>query len=69
MGRGTVVEVQWAGSEEEEGLEDWEGGEAMIGGFWEGLGVKGARRVFWVPGLGEGEGSVRQWCEVLRIRT
>ena len=66
--RGTIVEVQFVGKEEGEG-EDWEEGEAIIDGFWDGLGVKGARKVFWVPGLGEGDGSVRQWCEILRIRT
>lgn len=66
-GRGTVVEVQWVGSEE--GEEDWESAEAVIGSFWDGLGVRGARKVFWVPGLAEGEGSVRQWCDILRIRT
>jgi len=67
MGRGTVVEIQWVGGEE--GEQDWESAEAVIGGFWDGLGVSGARKVFWVPGLAEGEGSVRQWCDILRIRT
>ena len=67
MGRGTVVEIQWVGSED--GEEDWESAEAVIGGFWDGLGMRGARKVFWVPGLADGEGSVRQWCDILRIRT
>ncbi|KAL6716838.1 hypothetical protein ACLMJK_004750 [Lecanora helva] len=67
MGRGTVVEVEWSG-DEEKGEEDWESAEAVIGAFWDGLGVKGAKRAFWFPGLREGEGSVRQWCEILRIR-
>ena len=67
MGRGTVVEVQWNGSDEEGG-EDWESAEAVIGSFWDGLGIRGAKKVFWVPGLGDGEGSIRQWCDILRIR-
>lgn len=67
MGRGTVVEIQWVGGGE--GVVDWDSAEAVIGGFWDGLGVRGARKVFSVPGLAEGEGSVRQWCDVLRIRT
>lgn len=72
MGRGAVVEVQWVGGSEEgvgEEKEDWENGETVIGAFWDGLGIKGAKKVFWVAGLGEGEESVRQWCDILRIRT
>ena len=68
MGRGTVVEVQWLGNEEG-GEEDWESAKAVIEAFWDALGAKGARRVFWVPGLGKGEESIRQWCDILRIRT
>ena len=66
MGKGAVCEVEWVGGGEDEA--DWEGAGAVIAGFWEGLGVKGARRVFEVAGLGQGEGSVRQWCEGLRVR-
>lgn len=68
MGKGVVVEIQWIGSGGG-GEEDWDSAEAVIGSFWDSLGVRGARKVFWVPGLGEGEGSVRQWCDIMRIRT
>ena len=64
MARGAVCEVEWIG-----GGEDWENGDKFIRGFWEGLEVKGAREVFWVAGLGEGESTIRQWCEILRIRS
>lgn len=64
VGKGAVCEVEWMGG----GEEDWEGAGAVIAGFWEGLGVKGGRRVFEVAGLGEGDGCVRQWCEGLRVR-
>jgi len=67
-GRGTVAEVQWDGGGEE-GEEDWESAEDVIGSFWDGLGIKGARKVFSVPGLELGEGLERQWCEILRLRT
>ena len=65
--RGIVVEVQWNGGEDE-GREDWEGAEAIIGSLMDGLALKAVRKVFWVPGLGDGEGSVRQWIDVLRLR-
>jgi len=67
MGRGAVCEVQWNAPEEDE--EDWMTAESVIKGFWDGLGIAGARECFWAPGLGEGEGSVRQWCEILRTRS
>lgn len=63
--KGVVVEVEWRGGEEG----DWEEAEVMIRAFWEGMGVKGAREVLQVAGLAKGDGSVRQWCEVLRLRT
>ena len=68
MGKGAVCEVSWVGEEAEQGKESWEAGEAVVKGFWEGLALRGAREVYWVPGLGDGEGTVRQWCELLRPR-
>ena len=68
MGRGAVCEVQWDGAGDGEGEDAWEAAEGVIRGFWDGLGLTGARECFWVPGLGLGEGTVRQWCELLRIR-
>ena len=65
IGKGAVCEVEWVGVE---GEEEWEAAGPVITGFWEGLGIRGARKVFHVPGLAKGEGSVRQWCEVLRVR-
>ena len=66
-GRGAVCEVEWVGVEDGEEV-DWDEAGRVIRGFWEALGVKGARTVIAVPGLKEGEGGVRQWCEILRIR-
>lgn len=68
MGRGAVCEVAWVGEETEQGKEGWEAGEGVVKGFWEGLALRGAREVYWVPGLGDGEGTIRQWCEILRPR-
>lgn len=68
MGRGAVCEVAWVGEEAEQGKEGWEAGEAVVKGFWEGLALRGAREVYWVPGLTDGEGTIRQWCELLRPR-
>ena len=64
MGKGAVCEVEWVGGDEG----GWEGAGEVIAGFWEGLGVKGGRKVYEVPGLGEGDGTVRQWFEGLRAR-
>ncbi|KAF6225228.1 hypothetical protein HO133_010425 [Letharia lupina] len=68
MGRGAVCEVTWIREEAEQEQEGWEVGEAVVKGFWEGLALRGAREVYWVPGLGDGEGTIRQWCELLRPR-
>ena len=68
MGRGAVCEVAWVGEDAEQGGENWEVGEAVVKGFWEGLALRGAREVYWVPGLGSGEGTIRQWCDLLRPR-
>ena len=42
--------------------------EGVIKGFWEPLGVKGWKAVFQVAGFAEGNGTVRQWFEMLRLR-
>ena len=62
--RGVVVQVEW--KEGNEG--DWGEAEGLIRGFWETLGVKGAREILQVPGMDKGDENVRQWCEVLRLR-
>ena len=81
--RGVVVEVAWGGGDEgEEGESGGESGReekgegeeegdglGLVQAFWDSLGVKGARECVGVPGMGEGFGVVRQWCEVLRIRS
>ena len=76
MVRGAVCEIEWIDAESTQsdsadrpGIEDWKDGEPVIKGVWDTLEVKGARQVFSVPGLGDETSSVRQWCEVLRIRT
>ncbi|KAK4691593.1 hypothetical protein P7C71_g5435, partial [Lecanoromycetidae sp. Uapishka_2] len=69
MTRGAICEIEWVGGDEEGDKEtDWDTAETTIRGFWEGLGIRGARSVFDVPGLALGESSVRQWCEILRVR-
>ena len=69
MGRGAVCEVAWVGEEaEQDKKEGWEAGEAVFKGFWEELALRGAREVYWVPGLVDGEGTIRQWCDLLRPR-
>lgn len=67
MGKGAVCEVEWVGAGAD-GEWDWEEAEVVIGGFWEGLGVKGGRKVCEVKGLEEGDWCVRQWFEGLRSR-
>ena len=64
-GRAVVIEVSWAGGGEEE---DWENAEAVIKPFWDQLEVVGAKECFHVPGVNKNYGSVRQWCEILRLR-
>lgn len=62
--KGIAVEVEWAGAEEGE----WGMGEPAIRAFWDGLGLKKGRGVVQVAGLEKGNGSVRQWFEVLRLK-
>ena len=72
VGRGAVVEIEWTGNGNNEGAQgedDWEGGEEILDAFWDGMGIKGARKVCNVAGLKEGEGCIGQWCEILRTRT
>ena len=62
--RGTIVELEWMGGDQD----DWETAEGVIGAFWKGLDVQGARELIKVAGVQEGFSNVRQWCEVLRFR-
>lgn len=75
--RGIIVEINWAGDggggvggRGEGGVSDRteDEVEGVIKGFWEELGVKGAKEVFQVAGFAEGNGTVRQWFEMLRLR-
>ena len=66
IGRGVVIEVEWTGGEDQEDVEDPEG---LVQAFWEALDVKGARECVHLAGVNDGFGSVRQWCEVLRMRS
>ena len=63
--RGVAVEIEWM----ESGEEDWEIVERTIGGFWEALDVQGAKLLIRIAGVEEGDAVVRQWCEVLKLRT
>ncbi|MCJ1261930.1 hypothetical protein MMC22_001799 [Lobaria immixta] len=62
--KGIAVEVEWAGAEEGE----WEMGEPAIRAFWEALGMKKGRGIVQVAGMEKGNGSARQWFEVLRSK-
>lgn len=70
--KGIVVEINWAGGggRGEGGVSDpmEEEVEGVIKGFWEELGVKDAKEVFQVAGFADGNGTVRQWFEMLRLR-
>ena len=63
-GRAVVTEVEWNSG----GGEDWETAEAVIKPFWDHLEAVGAKECFHVPGVDKSYGSVRQWCEILRLR-
>ena len=76
MTRGAICEIEWndtdsvqQGSTDGPREEEWMAAEPVIRGFWDALDMKGARDVFLVPGLGDDMSSVRQWCEILRIRS
>ena len=62
--RGVIVEVEWAG-----GDDDWDAIEDEIRAFWTGLDFKGAREYIRVPGIEKNLGNIRQWCEAIRLRT
>ena len=66
LGRGVVVEVQWL---DDEGEEQWDEGEEVIRAFWASLGLKGAKECLHVAGKEDGFVNVRQWCEILRLRS
>lgn len=62
VGKGALCEIE---SLDEE---DWLSAEAILKAFWEGFGLQGGREVYRVPGLDEGQSSVRQWLEIMRLR-
>lgn len=71
--RGIIVEINWVGgggggggAEDSDRME--EEVEGVIKGFWEPLGISGAKELFHVAGFAEGNGTVRQWVEMLRLR-
>lgn len=65
LNRGVVVEIEWIGGDEDDGIGNTGN---MTRVFWEALAVKGARECLHVVGIEEGFASVRQWCEILRLR-
>ena len=76
MTRGAVCEIEWSAVDtmhdtDEKRNEEavWQSAGPIIRGFWDALEVKGAREVQMVPGVADGDGSVRQWCEILRLRS
>lgn len=78
--RGIVVEINWVGGggggsgsgsgsgETEDSDRMEEEVQGVIKAFWEPLGISGAKEVFQVAGFAEGNGTVRQWVEMLRSR-
>lgn len=63
--KGVIIEVEWLSAGENE----WTTAEEVIKSFWSTLDIKGARDYIKPPGLGENFGSIRLWCEALRLRT
>lgn len=68
VSRGVVVEINWGGGGADDSDRLEEEVEGVIKGFWEPLGISGAKEVFQVAGFAEGNGTVRQWVEMLRLR-
>lgn len=69
--KGTVVEIEWVDSGENDSEEeiDWDTAELVIRAFWESLGIEGAREFIKVPGLGEKRFVlISQYCQLLRLR-
>lgn len=66
--RGIVVEISWAGDAENEGTED---NEEMIREFWNSMEIKSAnvKASVNLPGKVDRFRVVRQWSEVLRLRS
>ena len=62
--KGVIVELEWLGEMEIEAV----AAEEAIKSFWSSLNIKGARDYIRIPGLGDNFGSIRQWCEALRLR-
>ena len=67
--RGAICELEMISDQKEGNNEDPEAAKAILRGFWEGFNVKGAREVLDVPGIADDEGRIRQWVEILRLRT
>lgn len=68
--RGIIVEINWDGGGGGAGNGDRmeEEVEGVIKGFWEPLGITGAKEVFQVAGFAEGNGTVRQWVAMMKLR-
>jgi hypothetical protein len=62
--KGTVIEIENLGGEEN----DLEAAEEGIRSFWSSLNIEGARDFTKVPRLDDEFGTIRQWCEALRLR-
>jgi len=63
--KGTIIEIEWIGGEENDSEAAGEG----IRTFWSSLNIEGARDFTKVPGHTDEFGTIRQWCEALRLRT
>ena len=68
LSRGAICGIEVVESEGQDAEKEMESNQALIRGFWEGFDIKGAREVYDVPGMVEGDIAVRQWCELLRLR-
>ncbi|MCJ1481706.1 hypothetical protein MMC06_001865 [Schaereria dolodes] len=62
--RGVIIGIEWTAREEY----DWGVTEGVVKAFWDVLDIKGAREYIRVAGVEENFGSIRQWCEGLRLR-
>lgn len=60
--RGTIVEVQWTGDDEDALAKD------SLRQFWSELGFTGAKEFMQTSAQDDSFGSVRKWLEVMRLR-
>ena len=67
--RGGICEIEMIRDDNDNSDGNIDAAKSIIRGFWDGIGFKGAREVFDVPGTVQGDVNIRQWLEILRLRS